>query len=145
MTIYFDYTAGRGKYEDYDEHENIKEFKGRDEQKKVIQEFNPNFKTNKQENPNIKTAQCQTKTQIKETKPQERNSFYYSYEKESDNKKETYAYSGQQKNQGNVKSFKPTQNYYKKPYNAYKAKKGYGPRRIEIAIGSKYQRNDIED
>lgn len=145
MTIYFDYTAGRGKYEDYDEHENIKEFKGRDEQKKVIQEFNPNFKTNKQENPNIKTAQCQTKTQIKETKPQERNSFYYSYEKESDNKKEVYTYGGQQRKQGPKKAFKPTQNYNKKPFNAYKPKNGKSYRRTEISIGSKYQRTDIQD
>lgn len=135
MTIYFDYTAGRGKYEDYDENEGRK---GKIKQEIVIKEFNPIKKAKVQENREVNSVQYKAKVQ-------DRNDFYYSYEKESDNKKETYAYSGQQKNQGNVKSFKPTQNYYKKPYNTYKTKKGYGPRRIEIAIGSKYQRNDIED
>ena len=135
MTIYFDYTAGRSKYEDYDENEGRK---GKIKQEIVIKEFNPIKKAKVQENREVNSVQYKAKVQ-------DRNDFYYSYEKESDNKKEVYTYGGQQRKQGPKKAFKPTQNYNKKPFNAYKPKNGKSYRRTEISIGSKYQRTDIQD
>ena len=139
MSIYFDYTAGRGRYDD--EEPNQSKF----EQKSIVKEFSPNKKVFQQSNQQKSSVQFNAKPYVKNVNTRERNAFHYSPEQDSANQKESFTNNYQQKNQRTKRSFNSAQNYKKKTFNAYRTKKGPYTKPFEISIGSKYQKYDIQD
>lgn len=132
MSIYFDYTAGRGRYDD--DEPNQSKFA----QKSIVKEFSPKKviqPSNQQKSP----VQLNPKPYAKN------NNFHYSPEQESASQKESFTNNYQQKNQGTKRTYNSAQNYKKKTFNAYRTKKGSYNKNFEINIGSKYQKYDIQD
>lgn len=137
MTIYFDYTAGRGKYDD--DESCISKFEA-----KVIQDFKPFKKANQQSN--LNQNKPNTYMQSRENYAKPNNKFYYSPEQKSDTSSSyKYRYNDQQNNQRNRKPFRRTQYYNKGQNRSYKQKNGDYVKQFQITLGSKYQTNDIED
>lgn len=124
MTIYYDYTAGRGKYDAEYEENNGKR------KQQVIINFVPCQKPN---------------AQFKKFTYNANSNFYYSYEQSNESQKTRYFYNNQQNTQRPRKIFNQSQNTYKKQYNTSRYKKGNNRRNVDIVLGSRYQKNDIQE